>query len=551
MNFKQLIILLFTTFSLPCLGSLEEMTLEEKIGQLLMVHFNGEQVNDDAKFLVQEIKVGGIIYYNWANGLSSPEQIQSLSTGLQKLTEANQPSIPLLIATDQEGGIVCRLKEGFTIFPGNRAIGETSNPILAEEAALAMGKELLAVGINMNLAPVVDINSNPRNPVIGLRSFGEGAQTVVAFGEKALNGYRQARVIATLKHFPGYGDVSVDPHNDLPVVHKSKEELDQVDLLPFAKLATSAEAIMTAHILVPALDPENCSTLSPKTLSYLRENIGFQGVVISDSLLMEGVIKKCHTVDEAAIQALNAGCDILILGGKILEGQEAGLELNPQQIQHIHRSLIEAVRTGRISKRRVDEAVNRILNLKNRYLISKNEELQSDFSKTICTEAHRSIAQKIASFALKTIKHPSGLAPTFSEKNISIFAPQMLQNNINQTTLLKIGKSTNSFFFRTLCPSQDEIERAKQHAKSAEILFICSYNAWKNPSQIALIQSLLKTGKPAVLLVMGDPVDASLFLKANLIFKTFSPTPPSIQAICDQLEKERCMAPNCDGVDLR
>lgn len=439
MNFKQLIILLFTTFSLPCLGSLEEMTLEEKIGQLLMVHFNGEQVNDDAKFLVQEIKVGGIIYYNWANGLSSPEQIQSLSTGLQKLTEANQPSIPLLIATDQEGGIVCRLKEGFTIFPGNRAIGETSNPILAEEAALAMGKELLAVGINMNLAPVVDVNSNPRNPVIGLRSFGEGAQTVVAFGEKALSGYRQARVIATLKHFPGYGDVSVDPHNDLPVVHKSKEELDQVDLLPFAKLATSAEAIMTAHILVPALDPENCSTLSPKTLSYLRENIGFQGVVISDSLLMEGVIKKCHTVDEAAIQALNAGCDILILGGKILEGQEAGLELNPQQVQQIHRSLIEAVRTGRISKRRVDEAVNRILNLKNRYLISKNEELQSDFSKTICTEAHRSMAQKIASFALKTIKHPSGLAPTFSEKNISIFAPQMLQNNINQTTLLERG----------------------------------------------------------------------------------------------------------------
>ena len=191
-------------------------------------------------------------------------------------------------------------------------MGETLDPNLAKEIALSIGQELRGVGINMNLAPVVDINSNPQNPVIGSRSFGNSAEAVILFAEQALRGYKQAQIIATLKHFPGHGDTTVDSHEDLPVVHKSKEELERMELLPFAKLAASAEAIMTAHILVPAFDAESCSTLSEKTLSYLRQTIGFQGVIVSDSLVMEGVLKKCQTVDEAAIQALIAGCDLLI-----------------------------------------------------------------------------------------------------------------------------------------------------------------------------------------------------------------------------------------------
>lgn len=369
MNFTLISIAIFTSLSCFASSSLQEMTLEEKVGQLLMVHFNGETVNDDAKALVQDTKVGSIIYYNWSNGLRSPEQIRELSAGLQKLAQANQNPIPLLIAADQEGGIVARLKYESAKFPGNRAVGETANPNLAETIALAMGKELQAVGINMNLAPVVDVNSNPQNPVIGARSFGDKPEIVLAFGEKALSGYRQAQIIATLKHFPGYGDVTVDPHKDLPIIHKSMEELEELELLPFAKLASSADAIMTAHILVPALDPENCSTLSEKTLHYLRETIGFEGVIVSDSLVMDGVTKKCHTVDEAAIQALIAGCDLLILGGKLLSGEHAGFELRVADVQRVHHSIIEAVKTGRISEARVNEATQRILNLKRRYLL--------------------------------------------------------------------------------------------------------------------------------------------------------------------------------------
>lgn len=354
--FKKLVALVLSYVCSTCLG----MSLEDKVGQLLMVSFHGEVANEDAKALIQEVKVGGIIYYNWSNGLHSPEQVRNLSAGLQDLAE-----IPLLIATDQEGGVVTRLTDGFTRFPGNKTLGESGDPSLAYAAALTMGQEMLAVGINMNLAPVVDVNSNPRNPIIGERSFGESPETVIAFGKKGLDGYRQAGVIATLKHFPGHGDTAVDSHKDLPVVLKSIEELKQVELAPFAQLAEKAPAIMTAHLLVPALDPDHCSTLSAKTLFYLRNEIGFQGVIISDSLVMQGVLKECPTVDAAAIAALNAGCDILLLGGRQLIG-ESRVELTVVDIKRIHTALIQAVQEGQISEERLDQAVGRVLALKER-----------------------------------------------------------------------------------------------------------------------------------------------------------------------------------------
>jgi beta-N-acetylhexosaminidase len=233
---------------------------------------------------------------------------------------------------------------------------------------LTIGQEMQAVGVNMNLAPVVDVNSNPQNPIIGERAFGDDPNIVVAFGKKALEGFREAKVISTLKHFPGHGDVSMDSHEDLPVVHKSKEELEELELFPFASLSPFADAVMTAHILVPAFDEENCSTLSEKTLTYLREKIGFQGVIVSDSLVMDGVLKRCSSVDEVSIRALNAGCDLLILGGKLLHGEHTGRELTGLDVERIHYSIMEAVKSGRISEARLNGSVARILELKKRRL---------------------------------------------------------------------------------------------------------------------------------------------------------------------------------------
>lgn len=514
--------------------TLQSMTLEEKVGQVLIVHFHGTTANEEARRLIQDTKVGGVIYYNWANELSSPEQVKMLSLGLQILTKMNPHPIPLLITTDQEGGIVARLNNGFTQFPGNKALGMTGDPDLAEQAAYAMGQEMSAVGINMNLAPVVDVNINPRNPVIGIRSFGDNPVTVLAYGKKALDGYNKAKIITTLKHFPGHGDVEVDSHEDLPMINKSIEELERVELLPFAGLGSAADAIMTAHLLVPAFDAENCSTVSQKTLSYLKNKIGFKGVIISDSLVMEGILKKCQTVDEAAIQALNAGCDILILGGKQLAQGNQSLELTIDDIQRIHSSISTAVKTGRIAEARLNDAVEKILKLKGRYIDPKLPEIYE----VVNTPEHRAIAQMIASKALQVVKIDSALTLPLNKRKICIFAPQLLSDNINQTSLSEMGTTTDTCFYSDLNPSDGEVDTLKQRAEAADALIVYSYNTWKNPSQVTLIQSLLNTGKPLILLVIRDPLDAALFPRANIIINTFSPTSVSIQATCDLLNEK-------------
>jgi beta-N-acetylhexosaminidase len=515
-------IFLFCFLSIACFGySAKDLSLEEKVGQLLMVHFKGQQANDDAKTLVNDIKVGGFIYYNWANGLTSPEQVKSLGLGLQKLAKETQLSIPLFIAADQEGGLVARLSQGFTIFPGNKALGMTGKPRLAEQSAYAMGKELQAVGVNFNLSPDVDVNINPRNPVIGIRSFSDLPELVVIFGEKALLGYRKAGIITSLKHFPGHGDVEIDSHQDLPVVNKSKEQLDKTELLPFAWLADQADTIMTAHLLVPALDPDHCSTLSKKTLDFLKKDLGFKGAIISDSLVMEGVLKKCGTVDEAAIQALRAGCDILILGGRQLIGGNNNIELTVTDVKRIHQNLVAAVKSGRISEQRVDEAVEKVLALKLRYLMSPKEK------HAINTPEHQQIAKKIAARALRMIKNNPSSLESLSQKKVAVIAPEIIKNEVQKTTLASMG---NIFYFEGLNPS----EMILQQAESAEVVIFCSYNAWKNPGQASCINTLL-TKKPVILFVMRDPLDAELFPKADVIIKTYSPTEPSIQAACDQL----------------
>lgn len=344
-----------------------ELTLEEKAGQLLMPCFFGETANENAKSLIQKIQVGGIIYYNWTNGLSSPQQVRELSQSLQDLAQTNRLPIPLLLSIDQEGGVVARLKgNGFTVFPGNRALGMTGDPILAKLQAFCMGQEMRDVGIRMNLAPVVDIDSNPDNPVIGARSFGKDVGTVIAFAKMSLDGYRKAGVATTLKHFPGHGDTNVDSHYALPILYKSMQELEKIELAPFSALAHESDAIMTAHLLVPALDPDYCSTLSQKTLSYLREKIGFSGLIISDSLTMDGLLQQTSgNVEEAAILAIQAGCDMLLFGGKRLQKSSENISLTPEEMQNIHAAIVSAVKKGLIPEERINQAVERILKLKN------------------------------------------------------------------------------------------------------------------------------------------------------------------------------------------
>ncbi|MBS0623581.1 MAG: beta-N-acetylhexosaminidase [Verrucomicrobia bacterium] len=515
---------------------LRSMTIEEKVGQLLMVHFHGKMANQDSKQLIQNLKVGGIIYYTWANELSCPHQVQNLSLGLQKQTHKNRLNIPLLIAVDQEGGVVSRLQYGFTDFPGNWAIGRTNNPLLAQQSAYALGQELKAVGINMNLAPVIDINTSSHHPIIGIRSFGSDPYTVSLFADYTLRGYQQAQMIATLKHFPGHGDACIDSHCHLPSLQKSQKELESTDLLPFKKLAQDVEVIMTAHLLVPALDPKRCSTLSEPTLTYLRENLNFQGVILSDSLSMQAIAESCPSFEEAAIQALQAGCDMLLLGGKSLLESHSMLEFSLSDIQRIHHALVYAVKVGRISEQRLNQAVERILNLKKRYLsISQTKKLS--IQQHVTTLDHQKIAQCIASTALQITSGDPTCLNSVHHKQLVVLAPQLLAQNIKNASLLELSQKTQSWFY-DLAPSYHDISAAQYLTEQADLALIFCYNAWKYEAQAALIQAVLDLGKPVILVSTRDPIDSSLFPHTYLTLTTFSPSLFSMQAVYKLLAGE-------------
>jgi beta-N-acetylhexosaminidase len=360
-------LLLHVQFSEGSIPDVNALSLEEKVGQVLMVHFHGEEANQDAQILIQQMHVGAFIYYNWCNGLHHPDQIKKLSEGLQKLTLETRYQIPLLIAVDQEGGEVSRLQNGFTKFPCNGVVGDSEDPNLAYKIALTMGSEMRAVGINMNLAPVVDVkNPQDNNSKMSKRSYSAFPEFVVSFAAEALRGYKEAKIFSVLKHFPGHGDVAVDSHFELPILNKAVIDIENIDLYPFEKLHMMTDAIMVGHIKVPVWDEDHCATLSKIILTdILRNKIGFQGVIISDSLVMQGVLLQTGTVEEAAIQALQAGCDLLILGGMLLNGNTK-TELSVQDIMRVYQSILEAVRCGRIPEGRLNDAVSRVLTLKTR-----------------------------------------------------------------------------------------------------------------------------------------------------------------------------------------
>ncbi|MDB6081621.1 MAG: nagA [Chlamydiia bacterium] len=532
---------LLSAISLPLLAALppvEAMTIEEKVGQTLIAHFNGEEVNQDAQTLVHDIHIGGVIYYNWANGLHSPQQVQKLSNGLQKFAEKSSLKIPLFISVDQEGGVVARLTKGFTQFPGNRALGIADDAELSEACALAMGEELKAVGVNFNLAPVVDIASNPAS-YIGIRAAGDTAEKVIRIIKPQLAGFRRAGIITSLKHFPGHGDVTIDSHQDLPLLEKSQEELRGSELVPYMKLAASADTIMTAHIVVPAFDAKKCATLSPAILEgLLRDEINYKGVVISDSLVMEGVLKNCASIDEAAIIAFNAGCDIIMLGGKQLVGTKQ-LELTVADIQRIFASMVNAVRTGRISEERLNRSVKRILDLKSAYKIdSFSYPGEEDIKKYVATKEHQELAAKIATLSTKVVTTHQTTPYQLDQKKVLVLAPAAIRDVLLGTTIKSVGRNANLFFTESLAPTAEEKAKVLEMTKDADAVIICSYNAWKNAEQKALIETAIDSGKSVIVISVRDPQDAELFPKARTTITTCSPTTPSIQAALNLLKNE-------------
>ena len=332
---------------------IDSMTLEEKVGQLVIVGVDGYENDEHSKQLMEKYHAGGFILFK--KNIQDSAQLLTLLNSLKE-TNAASNKVPMFLSVDEEGGRVSRLPDEFKKFPSNRVIGQKNDSSLSYQIGSILGRELGSFGFNMDFAPVLDINSNPKNPVIGDRSFGTTAGLVSRLGIETMKGIRAENVISVVKHFPGHGDTSVDSHVGLPRVNHDLKRLESFELVPFkAAIENSVDAIMIAHILLPKLDAENPASFSKAVITdLLRTGMNFNGVVITDDFTM-GAIEKNYDMGGAAVKSIQAGADIVL----VCHGFD--------KQETVIKALLAAAQTGQISTGRLDESVYRVLELKQRY----------------------------------------------------------------------------------------------------------------------------------------------------------------------------------------
>ncbi|UOQ83615.1 beta-N-acetylhexosaminidase [Gracilibacillus salinarum] len=338
-----------------------EMSLHEKIGQMILAGVSGTTLDADTQNLITEQQIGGFIFY--ANNLETPKQTVQLINQIKRKNESNR--LPLFLSVDQEGGEIERLPGELIPFPTNQEIGESNNKQFSYQVGVLLGQELNAFGFNLDFAPVMDVNSNPDNPIIGNRSFGDNPEVVSKLGVETMKGIQSQDIISVIKHFPGHGDTSVDSHLQLPTVNKEMAELEQLELVPFERaIANGADVVMAAHILLPAIDPEYPSSMSRAVITdMLREKLAFDGVIMTDDMTMKAITDN-YSIGEAAVQSVKAGNDMLL----IAHGYNNVVEAIEQ--------VTEAVQQGDISEERINESVKRVIQLKRKYEL-KNEKVDT------------------------------------------------------------------------------------------------------------------------------------------------------------------------------
>jgi beta-N-acetylhexosaminidase len=491
---------------------LKRMSTEERVGQLFVTYAYGATADttapgdvarnradhgvDNAEELLAAYHLGGIIYFAWSDNVQNPHQITGLSNGLQTAA-ADTVGTPLLIATDQEHGLVARVGPPATQFPGAMAIGATHDPDAAYTAASIGGEELRALGINQNFAPVADVNVNPANPGIGVRGFGSDPRHAADMVAAQVAGY-QARgdLAATVKHFPGHGDTDVDSHYGLPHITHTYEEWRELDAPPFqAAIAAGVGTVMTAHIQFPELD----DSMRPATLSapiltgLLRDELGFDGVVVTDSLQMEGVRTE-YGDDRVPVLALLAGADMLLM---------------PPDIDLAYNAVLDAVASGEISKRRLDQSVTRILTLK--YQLGLFDDPYADpdrIDDVVGIPAHRKAAQDISDASTTLLTNDGTLPLAASEGDVLVTGWGVATT---ATVAAHFGERgwTATTVATGAAPSQSAIAGAVAAAEGKDLVVVSTNGVAADPRQAALVQALADTGVPVVALAVRNPYDVA------------------------------------------
>jgi beta-N-acetylhexosaminidase len=360
--------------------------LRRQIGQLLIAGFDGHQLPVELKSLAREFGLGGVILF--ARNVADPEQVAELCYESARLV----PDLPLWVSVDQEGGRVARLKAPFTEWPPMATLGRAGDVGLAERFARALALELKAVGFTLDYTPVLDVLTNPKNPVIGDRALAEKADDVARLGSAIVRTLQAEGIAASGKHFPGHGDTSADSHFELPLVEHPPERLREVEFVPFrAAIAAGVATIMTAHVLVPALDEKRPASLSRAVVTdILRKELRYEGVIISDDLEMKAIAIE-YTPPAAAVMAIEAGCDAMLICSGNTDAKAAALE-----------AILHAVEDERLSITRVEDALKRQQRAKERFLtaaVAPRPPTGRALRQLLGRDEHRAIAAEMARFA--------------------------------------------------------------------------------------------------------------------------------------------------------
>lgn len=511
------------------------MTLEEKVGQMFMTYAYGQTSNDpdpamvaanqqtygvdNFEQLIDEYHLGGIIYFAWSNNVNDPTQIAGLSNGIQDSALSQRSSIPLLVSTDQEQGVVVRVGPPATQFPGNMALGAARNSEFARTAAEITGSELRAIGINENFAPVADVNVNAQNPVIGVRSFASDPGLVSTLTSAQVEGYQTRNVSSTAKHFPGHGDTDVDSHTGLPVINHTREELETIDLPPFeAAIDRGIDAIMTAHIVVPALDDSGRpATLSKPILTdLLRKQMNFDGLIVTDALTMEGVRQE-YGDDRVPVEAIKAGADVLLM---------------PPDLDLAYNAVLDAVRDGEIGVGRINQSVYRILSLKMQRGLFKNPYVdEGEVPSKVGTPAHLAIADEITNKTITLVKNDDEVLPleANSSQDVLVTGWGVSTTQTLAGSMAERG-ATTEVYQTGANPNEAQRQAAATKAVSKDLVVVSSQRAWISSGQQELVEDLLATGTPVVVLAVRDPYDIAYFTGAPTYVATYSYSPVSLEA---------------------
>jgi len=499
---------------------MKHMSLREKIGQLIYTGFPAAAVSEDFKRLVKEYKIGNVILF--AHNIESSEQLANMCQELQSLF-IEHTGHPGFISIDQEGGRVTRLPADATNVPGAMAIASTGRPENAYAAGRITARELRALGVNFNLAPVLDVNNNKLNPVINVRSYGDTAEKVVQFGIPMMKGLQDGDVLSAIKHFPGHGDTSVDSHIGLPVIEKTIDELEEIELKPFREaIANGAECIMSAHILFPNIESEKVPATMSRTIitDILKGKLGYEGLITTDCLEMHA-IQKFYGTAEGALGALKAGIHMLDIS------HTASLVI--EAVERIE----AAVESGELPVSVIDEAVEKVLHYKGKYAYTEQPQLSG-----VGTEAHRRANEAIS---LEGICHLRGNLPSVKRGDgetlfVGSYAyrSDMAQSSVNTGVSFAayMGEAFDAASrLIEIDPNEAEIAAVLEEAKSYTQIVVGLFNGRENGGQLRLVQALREAGLNVTAVALGRPYDLEQLDADVCAIAAFEYTPLAFKSV--------------------